>query len=296
MTHVGRCCVCGDRAPGLRRYCSDRCKWKARPRIPCSVCGGPTGWLKGSAKAGPNPRCRPCTRASCGTPAAYGRGCRCDDCRAAKAAAMRAYAAKVKARDGISPTQKYRPAQRKTCKICGKPCFRKRGNPEDNLCAACWKVRAARRREAERKAARAAAGTPANPRWPWVQGECRHCGERFVRKGMASPYCSKRCNLRDRPSGGIPISRRERLAIYERDNWTCQLCGEPVDRQAHYLDDWAPTLDHIEPRSAALIPDHSPRNLRTAHRWCNSARGDGTRYGEGGASCRASRVSTPSPR
>lgn len=213
--------------------------------------------------------------------AGYRVGCRCDVCREGQRLAMRDYIAKVKARDGISPTQKYRPAKRRTCKICGKPCFRKRGNPQDNLCQVCRKARAARRRKAERKAARAAAGTPANPRWPWVQGECRHCGEYFVRKGAASPYCSKWCNHRDRPTGGIPVSRRERLAIYERDNWTCQLCGEPVDRQAHYLDDWAPTLDHIVPQSVALVPDHSPRNLRTAHRWCNSVRGDGTRYEEG---------------
>jgi hypothetical protein len=44
------------------------------------------------------------------------------------------------------------------------------------------------------------------------------------------------------------------------------------------LDDWAPSLDHIEPQSWALIPDHSPANLRLAHRWCNSVRGDLSHY------------------
>ena len=98
--------------------------------------------------------------------AGYRVGCRCDECREGQRLAMRDYAAKVKARDGISPTQKCRPAQRKTCKICGKPCFRKRGTPEDNLCKVCREACAVRRREAERKAARAAAGVPADPRWP----------------------------------------------------------------------------------------------------------------------------------
>lgn len=229
MSDVSRCCVCGDRVLGRRRYCSDRCKWKARPRVPCSSCGGATGWSKGNPRAGANPRCRSCMRAPCGTPAAYGRGCRCDDCRAAKAAELRAYAAKVKARDGVSLRSKYRRKKNMTCAWCGAPVRSRAGRARDGLILCTRHRKEKRDAEAERD---------------W-------------------------------------ISRRDRLAIYERDNWTCQLCGEPVDRQAHYLDDWAPTLDHIVPRSAALVPDHSPRNLRTAHRWCNSVRGDGTRYEEG---------------
>jgi len=70
------------------------------------------------------------------------------------------------------------------------------------------------------------------------------------------------------------IPRSVRLAVYERDGWTCQLCGEPVDRAAHYLDPLSPTLDHIECRAWVLVPDHRPENLRLAHRICNSLRGD----------------------
>jgi HNH endonuclease. len=65
-----------------------------------------------------------------------------------------------------------------------------------------------------------------------------------------------------------------RIALHERDDWTCQLCHEPVDREAATLDRLAPTLDHIVPRSHQIVPDHSPQNLRTAHRWCNSVRGN----------------------
>jgi 5-methylcytosine-specific restriction endonuclease McrA len=65
-----------------------------------------------------------------------------------------------------------------------------------------------------------------------------------------------------------------RLAIYERDGWVCQLCHEPVDPDLDQSDVWGATLDHIECQSWALIPDHRPTNLRLAHRWCNSARGD----------------------
>ena len=70
------------------------------------------------------------------------------------------------------------------------------------------------------------------------------------------------------------ISRAGRLAIYERDEWTCQLCHCPVDPSLTGRDRLGATLDHIEPRSLALIADDSPANLRLAHRSCNSARGN----------------------
>lgn len=70
------------------------------------------------------------------------------------------------------------------------------------------------------------------------------------------------------------IAPADRVAIYERDGWTCQLCGKPVDLAVHHLHRDAPSLDHVEPQSLALIPNHDPSNLRTAHRGCNSARGN----------------------
>lgn len=69
------------------------------------------------------------------------------------------------------------------------------------------------------------------------------------------------------------ISPRLRLEIYARDDWTCWLCGEAIDPDLHCNDSRAASLDHVTPRSATLIPDHSPGNLRTAHRGCNSRRG-----------------------
>lgn len=70
------------------------------------------------------------------------------------------------------------------------------------------------------------------------------------------------------------ISRADRLSIYERDGWVCQLCGEPVDRSLSGRDRMGATLDHVIPRSLTLWPDHSSTNLRLAHRACNSARGN----------------------
>ena len=69
-----------------------------------------------------------------------------------------------------------------------------------------------------------------------------------------------------------------RYAIYDRDKWVCQLCMEPVDPTLVSPDPWSASLDHIECQSWVLVPDHSPANLRLAHRWCNSARNDERHY------------------
>lgn len=176
--------------------------------------------------------------------ASYRRGCRCGTCRAAHAAALREW------RSG--------PAARRF---------------------------AVKRRALAAKLSAAAAGLPADPLWPFVQGRCGWCGESFTRRGMASAYCSKRCNKAARRKAAKTdesrkhsaqwISRRDREAIYRRDRWVCQLCFKPVDKTLHFLDDWAASLDHIVCRSWTSEPDHSPSNLRLAHRICNSKRGDG---------------------
>lgn len=67
------------------------------------------------------------------------------------------------------------------------------------------------------------------------------------------------------------ISGRKRLEIYERDRWTCQICGEPLDLEGHWNDPHAPSLDHIQPRS--LGGSDNLENLRAAGRHCNMRRG-----------------------
>jgi len=76
------------------------------------------------------------------------------------------------------------------------------------------------------------------------------------------------------------VPPKVRRAIYERDGWMCQLCDDPVDPDLGQSDLWGPTLDHIVCQSWGEEPDHSPGNLRLAHRWCNSVRGDERFYHE----------------
>lgn len=85
-----------------RRYCSQSCKsvaaYAARPRVPCSVCGGPTGYVRGMVEA---VRCHPCVRDSAPHGVARYRkhGCRCDVCREGQRVAMAAYDARRRERD-----------------------------------------------------------------------------------------------------------------------------------------------------------------------------------------------------
>lgn len=115
---------------------------------------------------------------------------------------------------------------------------------------------------------------------------CRDC--RTWRHGTAYGYAKRGCrcvecrraiaeDTRNRRHPGRKyhwISQADRFDIYERDEWICQLCGDLVDPEAPKLTSRYPTLDHIEPVSLALVPNHDPSNLRTAHNGCNAARGN----------------------
>lgn len=110
----------------------------------------------------------------------------------------------------------------------------------------------------------------------WVRN-CPWCETTFVARMDHQVHCSRDCGKqRDKhKSGKFWISDNVRYSIYSRDRWLCQLCMEPVDPSlAGTWDDWAPSLDHVVCRSWTEQPDNSPGNLRLAHRWCNSVRGN----------------------
>lgn len=114
---------------------------------------------------------------------------------------------------------------------------------------------------------------------------CENCGEGFLQDtkvtGFPMRYCGDRCSKRaGRRRNRIAAQRFQvtdklRMAVYERDGFCCQICDVAISAVDDYGGDWGPTLDHIIPQSATLVPDHSAANLRLAHRWCNSLRNDG---------------------
>lgn len=122
---------------------------------------------------------------------------------------------------------------------------------------------------ARRKVRRYAQGTTGK-KVVWGMGWCAVCRAPFVARanGNIPKYCSSRCSSE---ANDYRVHRRHRLVVYERDGGTCMICGDPCDMASVVPDNWAPTLDHIIPRSHGG-PD-TLENLRLAHFICNSRRG-----------------------
>lgn len=104
---------------------------------------------------------------------------------------------------------------------------------------------------------------------PLEVASCSVCGEplarSYFREGVVPTH--KRC----KPRGAEFIEAWDRHTIYVRDSWSCHLCYGRVDVSVPPMNGRYPTLDHVVPKSLGGSDD--PDNLRTAHRWCNSARG-----------------------
>lgn len=198
----------------------------------------------------------------------YSRGCRCDACRDGHRVYMREY---LRVRGGgfyaerICPRCGLRFAN-KTGKavFCSRECQNFRPKMSDLRRRARATVRKAERGSSSRAI--------------WVQGTCDECGEYFVRHGVASAFCSTSCSSAARRrrrralKHGMKVTPARKFRIHERDNWTCHICGDPVNRDAKVPELDAPTLDHVIALAAGGAHDES--NLKTAHFYCNSVKRD----------------------
>lgn len=148
-----------------------------------------------------------------------------------------------------------------TCRICGESMHRgatsgKLGDAAHNSCAkAVWE-------HGTRKGYRG--GCRCEPCVQWNRYQAK--AYRQQRKAEGRP-------VRIGGGGGPWIPRAVRDAVFARDS-ECGLCGGVLDMGADPQSDWYPSLDHIIPQSKGGT--HTVDNLRLAHRWCNSVRGDGT--------------------
>ncbi|MGV9815459.1 HNH endonuclease [Streptomyces cellulosae] len=66
-----------------------------------------------------------------------------------------------------------------------------------------------------------------------------------------------------------------RAAVFRRDGWICQLCGEGIDRAVRFPHPRSKSIDHIVPLShGAGTPGHVFSNCQAAHLGCNSSKGN----------------------
>lgn len=71
--------------------------------------------------------------------------------------------------------------------------------------------------------------------------------------------------------GATEAEQIVRTVVFDRDNWTCGLCNEPIDAGLAFPDRWSASIDHIVP--LALGGTHTLANLQAAHLTCNASKG-----------------------
>lgn len=73
------------------------------------------------------------------------------------------------------------------------------------------------------------------------------------------------------PNGSTRAYRKARDHVLDRDGWTCQLCGKPIDRRLRSRHPMSGSAHHTGDR--ALTGDN-PRHMVAAHLLCNQQAGD----------------------
>jgi 5-methylcytosine-specific restriction endonuclease McrA len=188
------------------------------------------------------------------------------------------------------------------CDACGKPCQKERSRLNKYATLYCTPKCKTEHQWRESRAARKTvviydpAFARANKNRPkrkamsvdlqrtFKCGDCAACGHQFVTIG-GDVTCSRSCSssratdmrreaahrrrARKRSAYRSPVVRS---AIYLRDNYTCQLCMEPMDMDAIVPHPYAPTIDHTIP--LARGGTHEPSNVQAAHFICNSYKSD----------------------
>jgi hypothetical protein len=276
-----------SKGTGLKRYCSRACSRKANPPAPPAYFPRSTIHIF---------NCRYCDVLFVSRNIRWTR-CNSEACtKAFNTERSREFSNRWKAANGTSYTshwnrknpdraQEMKNVYRVECGICGNVYMSSK--PRARYCAGvCSDIAKSNawnnpRHRAKRQLKKAAKGTKGRGRF--TQGPCHQCGTPFMaRPGQnGSRYCSPQCaerarslrrNALERGAPGIAPGTMARWQVYERHDFTCWLCELPLNMEAHYLEDDAPTIDHV--LALAAGGTHDDENLRPAHRWCNAVKGD----------------------
>lgn len=119
-------------------------------------------------------------------------------------------------------------------------------------------------------------GSELSPDRPLYISFCEPCRETRRREARRREKKKHGRNHRQRcRKYGAPYTKIRELDIYERDNWTCQICGSELRREWDSNDPRSRTIDHIIPLSLGpLGPGHVPSNVRACCHGCNTRKSD----------------------
>ena len=67
------------------------------------------------------------------------------------------------------------------------------------------------------------------------------------------------------------VAEVNRIEIFERDSWICQICGDVVNSNFKHPDPFSASLDHIIPYAKGGT--HEPSNTQLTHLRCNLSKG-----------------------
>lgn len=87
---------------------------------------------------------------------------------------------------------------------------------------------------------------------------------------FCSDYCRHKAHRVVRPRGRWAV-RRNRERVFERDDWTCQVCLLPVDAGLRFPHLQSATIDHVLATSLGGTDDE--KNVQLAHFLCNIRKG-----------------------
>lgn len=106
---------------------------------------------------------------------------------------------------------------------------------------------------------------------------CRECNrqkaaERRAKSPASVKEATAKCYLRRRAEkSGVHAVAVSRTAVLERDEWTCQICFDPIDPGLTAPDQMRASIDHRIPLSRGGT--HTLDNVQAAHLLCNVRKG-----------------------
>jgi 5-methylcytosine-specific restriction endonuclease McrA len=125
--------------------------------------------------------------------------------------------------------------------------------------------------------------------------ECVVCGTKFAAPytgGKRTWFCSDECKAQKKRAErriakgrrkarmrGVDAESVDPFKVFDRDNWTCQICGVKTPRKLRgTYEPNAPELDHIVPLAAD--GSHTYDNVQCTCRACNGAKGAGVAHSQ----------------